>query len=128
MSRKKQKKPSSEIDVNVNEIIALQAELQDLQEQHPDLAPVRKNLFERLGARYTATYDKRHQTYPVQRSPYLWLCLLGPFGAHHFYAGHKIKGALYLAFCWTGIPVGLTAVDWMEALPKKANDRGEIEV
>lgn len=120
-----QKKKKEE--VNLGQFLALQEELQELQAENPEFAPgYKKNLFERFGARYAASYDRRHQKHPVQRSTYLWLCLLGAFGAHHFYANHKIRGAAYLAFCWTGIPIGLTFIDWIEAFPLGADETGRI--
>ena len=41
-----------------------------------------------------------------------WLAfLLGGAGAHHFYLGNSVRGALYLCFCWTGIPLVLSLID-----------------
>ncbi|MGI2260428.1 TM2 domain-containing protein [Shewanella sp. GXUN23E] len=39
--------------------------------------------------------------------------LLGGFGVHKFYLGQHLKGSLYLAFCWTLVPV---ALGWLDAL------------
>ena len=37
--------------------------------------------------------------------------LLGGFGAHKFYVRRNTAGALYLLFCWTGIPTILGLID-----------------
>jgi TM2 domain-containing membrane protein YozV len=39
--------------------------------------------------------------------------LFGDFGIHKFYLGKAAQGAIYLFFCWTGIP-GLVA--WIDAI------------
>lgn len=37
--------------------------------------------------------------------------LLGFLGVHHFYYNHKVRGILYLVFCWTFIPLVLSVID-----------------
>jgi TM2 domain-containing membrane protein YozV len=39
--------------------------------------------------------------------------VLGGFGAHKFYLGEKVPGLIYLACCWTLVPV---VIGWFEAL------------
>lgn len=36
---------------------------------------------------------------------------LGGLGIHKFYLGQKVKGILYLIFCWTSIPAILALID-----------------
>lgn len=73
-------------------------------------------------------YDRHHSLRKVNRKTYLWFCALGVVGAHHFYAGHWIKGILYILFFWTGIPLAMSFFDWTIALPLTADADGKIEI
>ena len=65
----------------------------------------------------------------VHKGLYLVICLfLGGAGIHKFYAGKWFMGLLYLAFCWTGIPVVLALFDLLGAMFKRTNEHGEILV
>ena len=64
----------------------------------------------------------------MRRASYQDMCLPGLFGAHQFYAGHWRRGVMYLVFCWTGIPAALSLIDWMAALPMRADEEGYIEI
>ena len=65
----------------------------------------------------------------VHKGLYLVICLfLGGAGIHKFYAGKWFMGLLYLAFCWTGIPVVLALFDLLGAMFKRTNEHGEIWV
>ena len=65
----------------------------------------------------------------VSKGLYIMLCLfLGGAGIHKFYAGKWIAGLLYLALCWTGIPVVLSLFDLLVAMFNRADDYGEIYV
>jgi len=48
---------------------------------------------------------------------------LGSFGLHHFYLRRAGLGALYLLFCWTGIPflAGLIECFWMPSRVRSYN-------
>jgi TM2 domain-containing membrane protein YozV len=48
---------------------------------------------------------------------------LGTFGIHHFYLGRNGLGALYLLFCWTGIPciLGLIEAFFMPSRVRRYN-------
>jgi TM2 domain-containing membrane protein YozV len=37
-----------------------------------------------------------------------------------------VKGLLYLAFSWTGIPIAMGLIDWMIAVPKQPDENGMI--
>lgn len=41
---------------------------------------------------------------------------LGGLGIHKFYLGQKVKGILYLIFCWTSIPTILALIDVVKFL------------
>lgn len=62
----------------------------------------------------------------------LWYCviilLFGSIGVHHFYAGHTVKGILYLCFFWTGIPELLTIIDLICAIMEESDADGNIYI
>ena len=65
----------------------------------------------------------------VNKGVYLALCLLvGGAGIHKFYANKWIQGLLYLAFCWSGVPVVLALIDAVIAMFKRPDVNGEIQV
>lgn len=65
----------------------------------------------------------------ISKGIYIALCLfLGGAGVHKFYAGKWIQGLLYLAFCWTFIPVILSLVDVIIAICKSPDAQGYIYV
>lgn len=123
---KHHKKETASQDLDVNEFISLAGELDQLREEHG--VPYQKNLFEKLGGWYLDLRERTDHTTAVDRKVYCRLCILGAFGAHHFYAKHWVKGALYLLLCWTGISAAMVAIDWMIAVPKQADENGMIEI
>ena len=65
----------------------------------------------------------------VNKGTYIALCLfLGGLGIHKFYAGKWIQGLLYVAFCWTWIPVIIALFDLLVAMFKRSDVNGEIRV
>lgn len=65
----------------------------------------------------------------VNKTLYLLLALfLGGIGAHHFYAGKWMKGAMYLLFSPTFIPAILAFFTFLGALSKPADAQGRIWV
>ena len=65
----------------------------------------------------------------VKKSMYIMLCLfLGGLGIHKFYAGEWFQGLLYVAFCWTGLPLILAIFDLLGAMVKRTNEHGEFWV
>ena len=65
----------------------------------------------------------------VNKGMYIALCLfLGGAGIHKFYAGKWIQGLLYVAFCWTGIPVIIALFDLLGAMFKTPDQYGNIRV
>ncbi|MBR2067092.1 MAG: NINE protein [Solobacterium sp.] len=125
-SREKREKKHTDLQRGeINDLIALQDELSDLQEKEGTL---KHGIFASLIDRYYAMRDKYDKKLPVKRKTYLWLCLLGIIGAHHFYAKHWIKGLLYIAICWTGISIAFGFIDWMIAVPMKPDENGIIMI
>ena len=65
----------------------------------------------------------------INKGIYIMLCLfLGGLGIHKFYAGKWFMGLLYVAFCWTWIPVILALFDLLGAMFKRTNEQGEFWV
>lgn len=116
----------AQADPPAREILQAADELARLREPHG--ITTKPNLFERAGALAVRLHDTVCRTVPVDKKRYCRLCWLGLFGVHQFYAGHLVKGLLYLLLCWTGISVGLTFVDWMIAFPKHCDEDGRIAV
>ena len=65
----------------------------------------------------------------ISKGIYIMLCLfVGGVGIHKFYAGKWVQGLLYLAFCWTGVPVFLALFDLLVGMFKKSDSNGQITV
>ena len=62
----------------------------------------------------------------INKKKYLWLGLLGVFGAHRFYAKQYPTAILYLLFCWTGISISMTLIDLTIVAPMQADENGNI--
>lgn len=110
----------------VGELVCLEQELAALKKEHG--IQDTQGLIERWTARYYTFKDRHVSRNPVRRKTYLWLCLLSVFGVNQFYAHHPVRGLIYLALCWTGLPLAFGLVDWMEALPKQTDEEGCILV
>lgn len=64
---------------------------------------------------------------PLKKKTYIWLALLlGWAGAHRFYSKQYTTAVLYLLLCWSGFSFAMTVVDLMFALPKVADENGNI--
>lgn len=65
----------------------------------------------------------------TNKGTYIALCLfLGGIGAHKFYANKWFQGLLYVAFCWTGVPVIISLIDLLVAIFKTPDVHGQIRV
>lgn len=72
-------------------------------------------------------YQENRREQCLDRKKYLWLAVLtGWMGGHRFYAKQYFTAMLYLLFFWTGIPIAMTLIDLMIALPKEADENGHI--
>ena len=105
------------------DLAVAQAELNELKKEH-GLMEEEKGLKKAI----TKYFDKRDARvkHPVKKKTYLWLGLLGIFGAHRFYAKHYVLGVVYLLLCWTGISITMTIIDMMEVAPMEADENGCI--
>lgn len=64
---------------------------------------------------------------PVSKKRYLLLTVFtGWMGGHRFYAKRYYLGAMYLAFCWTLIPLMMAVLDILEVVPMKSDEAGRI--
>lgn len=100
-----------------------QAELNELKKEHgieEEEKGLKKLISNALNKRETS------EKHLVNKKTYLWLGLLGIFGAHRFYAKHYVVGTIYLLLCWTGVSVTMTLFDLMEVAPMKADENGNI--
>lgn len=78
----------------------------------------------KLWNRLSPSGRKEHS---VNKKKYLLLMLFtGWFGGHRYYERRWILGILYTALFWSGIPLAMTMVDAMIAIPKKADETGSI--
>lgn len=109
--------------VNIDEYIALQRELDELEKQHglsqeKGLTRLISSFFERSDAREKVLVSKKK---------HIWLAvLLGWCGGHRFHAKQYVLGFVYLAFCWTCFPMMMTIVDLLEIIPIAADENGNI--
>lgn len=82
--------------------------------------------WQKLGDRYFH-WEACRERHAVKKKIYLFLTLLlGWAGIHRFYEKRWKLGVFYLALFWTGFPVALAAVDFLIALPMKADENGKI--
>lgn len=110
-------------EVSPMEMILAQQELVDLKREYGILE--KETWRTRLGGWLTGRSKGPKK---VNRKTYIRLALCcGWFcGGHRFYAGQKLLGTLYLLFCWSGIPVAMTLIDLMAAIPMRADETGMI--
>lgn len=107
----------------LSDIAMAQAELNELKKEH-GMEEEEKGLKKLI----TKALDKRENRVkvPVNKKKYIWLCLLGVFGAHRFYAKQYTTAVLYLLLFWSGISISMTIIDWMIVAPMKADENGNI--
>lgn len=102
----------------------MEDELHEVEERYGVEKPLK--LWQRLGDRYFNWRENR-ELHEVNRKTYILLTvLLGWAGIHRFYEKRWMLGIFYLAFCWSGFPIALAIVDFMIALPMKADESGLI--
>lgn len=78
-----------------------------------------------------ALFAWRERRIPVRlrRRTYLLTALfLGWCGGHRFLARQYALGVIYAVLFWTGIPIAMTLIDLMIALPLPADAEGYITV
>ena len=115
-----------EKDVNIDEYIALQLELDELKRANGE--EVEQKGIARMISRFFERQDARDKV-RIRKKTLLWLTfLLGWCGGHRFMLKQKWVGLLYLAFCWTSFPIAMTIVDFLQYIPMKPDENGNILV
>lgn len=119
----RQQKPSGDERVDPIKMAVLEQELIDLKKEQGILpkATWRTRLVDFLTRRTAGPRRVSRRAYILLALCCGWFC-----GAHRFYSGHRLLGFLYLAFCWTGIPVAMTLIDLMVVLPMPPDEEGKI--
>ncbi len=127
MGKKKAKKKPKEQRLTpeeLEEFMALQSELQMLQEERGEARPEGRisraisNFFDRREAR-----EKRL----LSKKKYILLAVFtGWMGGHRFYARQWPTAILYLVLFWCGYPLAMTIVDLMIVIPMEADENGMI--
>ena len=110
--------------VDINEMIALERELQELkkengiEEKEGTISRTISGFFERRDAKEKVALSKKK---------YILLAIFtGWMGGHRFYARQYLLGILYLAFFWTGFGAAMTIIDLLVVIPKEADENGMI--
>lgn len=129
MSEKKEPKKMQnafvEEGVNIDEYVALQRELEELQKQQ---GTYQEKGLSRLISSYFERKDARDKIL-VSKKRLLWTALLlGWCGGHRFLLKQNILGMVYLCFCWTCFPIAMTIVDILEYIPLKPDENGKVLV
>lgn len=129
MSEKKEPKKMQnafvEEGVNIDEYVALQRELEELQKQQ---GTYQEKGLSRLISSYFERKDAREKIL-VSKKRLLWTALLlGWCGGHRFLLKQNILGMVYLCFCWTCFPIAMTIVDILEYIPLKPDENGKVLV
>lgn len=102
--------------VDLREMLALEDELHMLKKRYG--IETEKKWWMRAGDWYADKLESR-TPHTVERKKYIVLAAcLGIFGAHRFYARQNGTAILYLMTCWTGIPLAMSLIDIIIALPK----------
>ncbi len=111
--------------VDIDEYVALQRELDELQKE---AGTYEEKGLARLISSYFERKDARDKVRIKKKKLILVALLLGWCGVHRFMLKQKILGMVYLCFCWTIFPVCMTIVDIIEYIPMKPDEEGYILV
>lgn len=72
-------------------------------------------------------YHAKTRGFRFKKKTYLWLLFLtGWAGGHRWYQGRRILGAVETALFWTGLPLILCVMDFMEVVPLKPDEDGYV--
>ncbi len=115
-------------DVSLDDYLSAQAELDALRKENGIEPDEKEGKISHLISSYFERRDAREKVC-VNRKKLLWIALLtGWAGGHRFYTKRYVLGALYLAFCWTGLSIAMTLIDLMEIIPMKPDENGNIMI
>lgn len=111
---------------DLSDFIQAEGELQRLKQEQGIQDPPQKLNFLGRAIEYLLTVRERRIKQPIKKKTYLWLCLLGAFGIHRFYAKQWFTAVVYLLTCWSGFSLAMTIIDVMVVVPMKADENGII--
>lgn len=112
--------------VSPEEFLALQQELEETKRRYGiEDEPVPEG---RISRAISGFFDRREarKKQLVKKKTYMWLLLLGIFGAHRFYTKQWVTAVLYLLTCWTGFSIAMTIIDVMVVIPMQPDKDGNI--
>ena len=125
MDKNKTQNPQAEEPINLDEYVALNRELHELQVEQG----VKK---EGKISRMISGFFEKKENKPkikISKKKHLWTAiLLGWAGGHRFQAKQYGLGLLYLATCWSGFSMAMTIVDLLIIIPKPVDEDGCIEI
>lgn len=119
--RKKEERLTPE---ELEEFMALQAELDELKAQRGETRPEG-----RISRMISGFFDYREnrEKQVLNKKKYILLAVFtGWMGGHRFYARQWPSAILYLLLFWCGFPLAMTLVDLMIVIPMQANENGNI--
>ena len=126
MSKDTGKDPARKERVSPEEYFALQQELEETKRKYGIIDEPKAE--GRISRAISGFFDRREarQKRAVRKRTYMWLLLLGIFGAHRFYARQYPTAILYLATCWCGFSVAMTIIDALIVIPMPPDENGNI--
>ncbi len=119
---KKEKKQKSQ-DVTFGEMLRAEEELVKTKREYGILEEERKH---NIIARFFDRQEGRIKVSLSKKKYIILLILTGWFGGHRFYAHMWFTAVLYLALCWTGLPLAMCLVDLLVIIPMKPDEDGRV--
>lgn len=116
-------------EVSMKEYLDAKMELEELRKQYNIETPESEE--GKISKAITRHFERKENRVKIKRKrkTYLLLALLtGWCGGHRFYAHQWILGILYACLFWTGIPLAMTLIDLLIAIPLPVDEEGFIEV
>lgn len=111
---------------NIDEYVALQQELHELQKENGTLEEEKG--ISRMISKFFERQDARQKVL-IKKKRLLWIAaLLGWAGTHRFILRQPGLGMLYLCTCWSGYSMAMTIVDLIQYACMKPDENGMILV
>ena len=116
-------------EVSMKEYLDAKMELEELRKQYNIPTPETEE--GKLSKAITRYFDRKENRVKIKRNRkkyIIFALLLGWCGGHRFYSHQWLLGILYALLFWTGIPLAMTFIDLMIAIPLPVDEEGMIEV
>ena len=116
-------------EVSMKEYLDARMELEELRKQYNIETPEEEE--GKISKAITRHFERKENRVKIKRNRKTYILvalLLGWCGGHRFYSHQWLLGVLYAGFFWTGIPLAMTLIDLMIALPLPVDGEGMIEV